>query len=732
MAIEAMTQSAIREIEVVEESPFYIPMTGPAARPRRALKHDDTFVVLDSHGDIGASAGGPDGLFNADTRYLARLELVLDGVQPLLLGSNLRDDNSALTVDLTNPDVYRNERIVLQKDMLHIVRTIFLWRGTAYQRIGLQNHGENTASFDLTLLFDNDFADLFEVRGERRLRRGIGSSKLLGPADVALEYNGLDGKPRSTALQFDPRPTRLAVNAGTFHLDLAPQQASSLFVSVACNKPAALKPSPFFRGLLAHRREMRQSTSGATSIETSNNIFNEVLCQSMADLNMLMTETPQGRYPYAGIPWYSTTFGRDGLITALQMLWIDPRVARGVLKRLAFYQAKSIDPLADAEPGKILHEMRGGEMAALREVPFAQYYGSVDATPLFVLLAGLYVERTGDDETLAELWPAIEAALRWIDGAGDPDQDGFVEYQRASEQGLANQGWKDSYDAIFHADGRLAEGYIALSEVQGYVFAGKHLAARCALRLGLVDRARQLEADAQRLAERFEEAFWCDDLGTYALALDGAKQPCKVRTSNAGQLLFTGIARTDRARMVASDLMSNKFFSGWGIRTVARGEARYNPMSYHNGSIWPHDNALIALGLARYGLKHSVEHVFKGLFDAASYMDLRRLPELFCGFQRERRRGPTLYPVACAPQAWASATPFTLLEAALGLEFEAQRGEIRLRNPRLPAFLNEVILRELQLGSSSVDLRVRRHGDDVSLEVLRTRGQIQVSIVLAH
>ena len=732
MAIEAMTQSAIREIEVVEESPFYIPMTGPAARPRRALKHDDTFVVLDSHGDIGASAGGPDGLFNADTRYLARLELVLDGVQPLLLGSNLRDDNSALTVDLTNPDVYRNERIVLQKDMLHIVRTIFLWRGTAYQRIGLQNHGEGIASFDLTLLFDNDFADLFEVRGERRLRRGIGSSKVLGPADVALEYNGLDGKPRSTALQFDPRPTRLAVNAATFHLDLAPQQASSLFVSVACNKPAALKPAPFFRGLLAHRREMRQSTSGATSIETSNNIFNEVLCQSMADLNMLMTETPQGRYPYAGIPWYSTTFGRDGLITALQMLWIDPRVARGVLKRLAFYQAKSIDPLADAEPGKILHEMRGGEMAALREVPFAQYYGSVDATPLFVLLAGLYVERTGDDETLAELWPAIEAALRWIDGAGDPDQDGFVEYQRASEQGLANQGWKDSYDAIFHADGPLAEGYIALSEVQAYVFAGKHLAARCALRLGLVDRARQLEADAQRLAERFEEAFWCDDLGTYALALDGAKQPCKVRTSNAGQLLFTGIARHDRARMVAADLMRPHFFTGWGIRTVARGEARYNPMSYHNGSIWPHDNALIALGLARYGLKQSVEHVFKGLFDAASYMALRRLPELFCGFQRERRRGPTLYPVACAPQAWASATPFTLLEAALGLEFDVQRGEIRLRNPRLPAFLNEVILRELQLGPSSVDLRVHRHGDDVSLEVLRTRGQIQVSIVLAH
>jgi glycogen debranching enzyme len=733
MSAEVVTHiTTLRVLEPVAESPFYIPMTGPAARPRRSLKHDDTFVVLDSHGDIGASAGGPDGLFNADTRYLARLELVLDEVQPLLLGSNLRDDNSALTVDLTNPDVYRGGRLVLRKDMLHIVRTIFLWRGAAYQRVGVQNHSEDPASFDLTLLFDNDFADLFEVRGERRQRRGSGSSKLLGPSDVVLDYVGLDEKLRVTALQFDPRPTRLAVNAATYHLDLAPQQVRSLFVTVSCNKQTISKPVPFFRGLLAHRREMRQSTRGATSIETSNDIFNEVLCRSMADLNILMTDTAQGRYPYAGIPWYSTTFGRDGIITALQMLWVDARVARGVLKRLALYQARTVDPLADAEPGKILHEMRGGEMAALREVPFAQYYGSVDATPLFVLLAGLYVERTGDEKTLAELWPSIEAALSWIDGPGDPDKDGFVEYRRASEQGLANQGWKDSYDAIFHADGRLAQGHIALAEVQGYVFAGKRLAALCAMRLGFAERARQLEAEAQRLAERFEEAFWCEELGIYALALDGTKEPCRVRTSNAGQLLFTGLVREERARIVAADLMRPDFFTGWGIRTVARGEARYNPMSYHNGSIWPHDNALIALGLARYGLKHSVEQVFKALFDAATYMDLRRLPELFCGFRREKGRGPTLYPVACAPQAWASATPFTLLEAALGLEFDARRGEIRLRNPRLPGFINEVILRELRLGPASVDLRVRQHGDDVSLEVMRSRGRLQVSLVLAQ
>jgi glycogen debranching enzyme len=732
MPVEAAaTLNAIADQKAVE-SPFYIPMTGPASRPRRALKHDDTFVVLDSHGDIGASAGGPDGLFNADTRYLARLELALNDVQPLLLGSNLRDDNSSLTVDLTNPDIYRNGRLVLQKDMLHIVRTFFLWRGAAYQRIGLQNHGEHRASFDLTLTFDNDFADLFEVRGEKRMHRGIATSRLIGPSDVALEYTGLDGKSLRTTVHFDPRPTRLAANTATYHFELKPQQTTSLFVAASCNAELGHKPVPFFRGLLAHRREMRNFSKGAATIETSNDIFNEVLCQAMADLNILMTNTPQGRYPYAGIPWYSTTFGRDGVITALQLLWIDPRVARGVLKRLAAFQAKSVDPLADAEPGKILHEMRGGEMAALREVPFAQYYGSVDSTPLFVMLAGMYIERTGDDETLRELWPAVEAALAWIDGPGDPDKDGFVEYQRATEQGLQNQGWKDSYDAIFHADGKLAEGNIALAEVQGYVFAAKHLASRLALRMSLPDRARQLEAEAEQLAARFEEAFWCEELGTYALALDGKKMPCAVRASNAGQLLFTGIVREDRARMVAADMMRPHFFTGWGIRTIARGEARYNPMSYHDGSIWPHDNALITLGLARFGLKHSVEAVFKGLFDTASYMDLRRLPELFCGFQREKRRGPTLYPVACAPQAWASATPFTLLEAALGIEFDVARGEIRFRNPRLPAFLKQVILRDLRLGESSVDLCLRKHDDDVSLEVLRTRGQIQVSIVLTH
>jgi glycogen debranching enzyme len=347
------------------------------------------------------------------------------------------------------------------------------------------------------------------------------------------------------------------------------------------------------------------------------------------------------------------------------------------------------------------------------------------------MLAGLYLQRTGDVPTIAALWPSIEAALKWIEGPGDPDGDGFVEYKRATEQGLANQGWKDSNDAIFHADGRLAEGEIALAEVQGYVYAAKRMAAVCARHIGRHDRARQLENEAAAFAERFEAAFWCPDIGTYALALDGAKEQCAVRASNAGQLLFTGVVAPERAKLVGRELLRPHFFSGWGIRTVASGEARFNPMSYHNGSIWPHDNALIALGLANYGMKEFVETLFGGLFAAATYMDHRRLPELFCGFPRQHGHGPTLYPVACSPQAWASATPFALLAASLGLQFDPFKGEIRLCNPQLPPFLDEVILRNLRLDSSSVDLRVRRHKDTVSLDTPRISGGIQVSVVFS-
>jgi glycogen debranching enzyme len=729
MSTERALQTTESLVDLIPEAPFYIPATGSTSRPRRTLKHGDCFAVLDSHGDIGATAGGPDGVFYADTRFLSRLEMHLDGVQPLLLGSSVRDDNMLLTVDLTNPDIYLEKRLLLPKDTLHIVRSIFLWQGTAYQRLALRNHGDRSVRVNLSLSFGGDFADIFEVRGMRRPRRGAKREEVIGPNDVLLTYEGLDGRMRQTALCFEPAPTRLTASSAAFRLELPPGERINLFVAVVCSKRR--KPFGFYKGLLAAHRDLKRSTRDVATVTTSNELFNEVLCRSMSDLYMLMSETPQGPYPYAGTPWYSTTFGRDGIITAMQMLWFDPRIARGVLKRLSHYQAKHYLAEADAEPGKILHEMREGEMATLGEVPFGLYYGSVDSTPLFVLLAGLYAQRTGDWEFVETLWPAVEAALAWIDGPGDPDRDGFVEYHRATDEGLVNQGWKDSVDAVFHADGRLARGPIALAEVQGYVYAAKSVAAHCARLLGRNEHAADLDAQAARLAERFEAAFWCPEIKTYALALDGDKRPCRVRTSNAGQVLFTGIAPAERAREVGRGLLQPQFFSGWGVRTVSSEEGRYNPMSYHNGSVWPHDNALIALGLAKYGLKAELDRVFGGLFAAASYMDLRRLPELFCGFQRRRSRGPTLYPVACSPQAWASGTPFTLIQASLGLEFAPALREIQFRDPRLPPVQRDVTVRNRRRGESSVDLIVRRHGAAVSIQVLRSAGTIRVSTIFS-
>lgn len=400
-----------------------------------------------------------------------------------------------------------------------------------------------------------------------------------------------------------------------------------------------------------------------------------------------------------------------------------------MLSFLAATQATATVPEQDAQPGKVLHEARGGEMAALREVPFGRYYGSVDATPLFIFLAGAYYERTGDRTFIEQLWPHVEAALHWIDTYGDRDGDGFVEYYRQASTGLVHQGWKDSGDAIFHADGALAQGPIALCEVQGYVYAAWRAAAVLAAVLGRAERAADLEARSQGLREHFEQAFWCEDLGTYALALDGEKRPCRVRTSNAGHCLLTGIASPAHARRTAHALLDRTSFSGWGVRTVAEGEARYNPMSYHNGSVWPHDNALIAYGLARYGLKEGILQIMTALFEASVALDLNRLPELYCGFLRRPGEGPTLYPVACSPQAWSAAAVFLLLQAALGLTIDVPKQQLSFAYPLLPEFLKEVNLTNLKVGDGAADLRLVRHGHDVGIHVLRREGSFQITMV---
>ncbi|MDE1932301.1 MAG: amylo-alpha-1,6-glucosidase, partial [Alphaproteobacteria bacterium] len=551
--------------------------------------------------------------------------------------------------------------------------------------------------------------DLFEIRGSVRERRGPLAIERHSASTVVMRYRGLDDVVRTTRLDFAPAANRLTDDAAEYDLTLAPGERASFFLTVRCDADTPARPNAFFGAMRAARRDLRAATSRVAVIDGSNAVLNRILCRSVADIYMLLTDTPQGAYPYAGIPWFSTPFGRDGIITALELLWFDPAIAKGVLRFLAATQADHVDPEHAAQPGKILHEMRQGEMARLGEVPFGRYYGTVDATPLFVLLAGRYFARTDDRETIKALWPHIDAALRWIDRDGDPDRDGFVEYAAVPGKGLFNQGWKDSEDAISHADGTLAHGAIALCEVQAYVYGAKRAAAAICRTLGMEARAAELEDAAQALRRRFDAAFWCEDLGTYALALDGNKRPCRVVSSNAGHALFAGIAEPSRARQVAASLLGRESFSGWGVRTLAASARRYNPMSYHNGSVWPHDNALVALGLARYGLKREALAIFDALFAAVQHMDLLRPPELFCGFARRHGVGPTRYPVACSPQAWASATPLALVEACLGLHCDSVRSEIRLENPILPRDIDELRLRRIRIGDGEVDLLLRRH-----------------------
>ena len=713
-------------------STFYIQATESIQqRWPRTLKQGDTFALFDALGDVIDPGLTPGGVFHNDTRHLSGMQLLINGHRPVLLSSAVESDNVVLTVDLSNPDLYQGDALVLARETLHVRRSKFLWNGSCHERISVHNFDRKPQSCWLSLNFAADFADLFEIRGLQRPARGETTSAVIGGTKTLFRYVGLDGVERRSEVCFDPKPARLSRHQALYHLTLKPGARTAIIVTVRCTS-SAQKRGEVTGGFSAPYRAARRGAARACSlggrVTSSNELANRMLHRASADISMLVTDTPHGPYPYAGTPWFSTPFGRDGLITALQMLWLDPALARGVLQYLAAHQARELDERADAEPGKILHETRACEMAVLGEVPFGHYYGSIDSTPLFVMLAARYFERSGDIETIRALWPNIEAALAWIDRYGDQDGDGFVEYYRASENGLTNQGWKDSADSVMHADGKLATGPIALAEVQAYVYAARQGASLLAARLGEARKAAELGIAAERLRLAFEEKFWVPELGCYAIALDGAKRACKVRSSNAGQVLYCGIAAPERAQILADTLMTPEMFSGWGVRTLSADTPRFNPMAYHNGSVWPHDNALIALGLARYGLKRPASAIFEGLFDAATHMAMMRFPELFCGFPRRRGVAPTWYPVACAPQAWASVVPFALLQACLGLEMCFERREIRFDNPQLPAFLERIAINGLALGDASVDLRLRRRGASTEVAIVSKRGDIAIKI----
>jgi len=697
------------------------------------LKDGETFAMLDGRGEIHPATHPDSGIFHRGTRHVSRLQLLLWGRPPTVLSATERGEIGLHVSHLSN----ENEGgTAPSRGTLHLERSTLVHAAACLQQLSFTSFEPLPVRVPLRLRLDADFRDIFEVRGMERPRRGVIESQATARG-LLFTYAGLDGEVRRTLLELGETPLERGSHQLALELELEPRRTRRLCLVLDFHPqagPGALTPEERYdQALAATLQRCEHDRRLAARVESDNPSFNHWIRRSASDVQLLASPVEQGLYPYAGVPWFSCPFGRDGLITARQLLLVEPRLARGVLAYLAEHQARSHDPSRDAEPGKVLHEARLGEMAALAEIPFGQYYGSVDATPLFVMLAGDYYQRSADREFIAHLLPALEEAMAWIQATEAGAADGFLRYLCAAHGGLRNQGWKDSDDAVHHADGRLASGSIALCEVQAYAYGARRAMAQILQDLGRGSAAASQLEEAERQRQRFHGAFWCEAIGTYALALDGEGRACAVRTSNAGHCLLTGIAPTGAAASVARQLMAPSSFNGWGVRSLDEREQRYNPMSYHNGSVWPHDNGLIALGLARYGRTAEAMRLFTGLFDTARAMPMYRLPELFCGFPRREDEGPTLYPVACSPQAWASGSVFALLEAmtgmAIGRDAESGRVRVRFQRPALPGAINRLEVGGLRLGEEEIDLQLHRSENDVGVVVRRRTAGVDVVIV---
>lgn len=689
-----------------------------------ALKDADTFLVMDSWGDLKE---GADGLFDHDTRLLSRLVMTVGRARPSRLSSGVSADNVFFSSHLTNRPLPPMGGRSAPAGVLHIERRRLLWDRRMFERVRVVNHGVEDVLLPLAFDFAADFADIFEVRGTRRPLRGELHAPMLDGRRVRFRYTGLDGVERTSCLSFSEPPARLSASHAEFMFSLPKGRLVDLFIECGLNACDAPDNSRWRLAAVQARLAMRRRRRRGASVRGPRNPrFNDWLIQSRTDVALLTTDLSTGPYPYAGVPWFSTPFGRDGIITAWQMLWLDPSLARGVLTYLAGRQARTTSAFMDAEPGKIMHETRGGEMAALGEVPFGLYYGGVDTTCLFVALAGAYARRTGDLDLIRTLWPNLIAAVDWMVGYGDSNGDGLIDYKRAADTGLANQGWKDSEDSIFHADGRFPKGPVALLEVQGYAFAAWQAMADLARALD-DPRASEWLARAETVRALVEERYWMEEEGFYAVALDGDGAQCRAIGSNAGHLLFSGLPTPDRARRVARRMLGTEFRSGWGLRTLAKGQTRFNPMSYHNGSVWPHDTAMAAAGMARYGERKAVAMLFGEIYGAAAHFNLR-LPELFCGFGNEPGEPPIAYPVACMPQAWAAGSVFLMLQGVLGLSIDGARGAIEVENPMLPPGIERLSITDLEVGQASIDLDFRRLDGHVVVIPRQRRGEIDLRV----
>jgi glycogen debranching enzyme len=693
------------------------------------LSRGNLFCVTNHRGDI-APAGARDlGLFHDDTRHLSYLELFIAGGPPLTLSADTHGASSA-QIDLTLTDSQFGGFLRDPQNFLHIRRKQLL-DGEFVEQIMLTNHLRRAIDLWLELRMAADFADVFEVRGARRKRRGGLKPPQHAGDQLIFQYLGLDGQLYRTVVRMSPEPRRLSSTGPFWDIRLQPGEATLLEIVVEPQRGPARESVlvPFDVRRARIEEEHREFVASSTRVFCNNVAFQEALEHDLQDLDALRLCVERRPILGAGIPWFAAPFGRDALLTSWELLSVAPHIAVESLRTLAHYQGHKDDPFSEEEPGKIMHELRRGEMARTGESPHSPYYGTIDATPLWLMLLGETRRWLGDDKLIEELWPNAERALDWITRRLEQG-GGFVRYQRSNGKGLTNQGWKDSRDGVSFPDGTLAEPPIALVEVQGYVVGALRAMASLYEARGDPQRGSELSLRARELEERIQEAFWVEETGFYALALDGDSKKVPTITSNPGHLLFARAALRDRASRIVDVMLSDGMFSGFGVRTLARGQAVFNPLSYHNGSVWPHDNALFAIGASEYHRTDAAITVLEGLYQASRHFRRHRLPELFCGLARGEGDFLVHYPVSCSPQAWASGAFFLILQAALGIRPDASQQLLEIRNPRLPGFLDKIDLRDLRVGDARVSLHFKRHDNRTHVDVLSSSAPLRVRIDL--
>ena len=700
---------------------------GPRKVDNLTLIDGKTFLATRTSGDI-APARAPDvGFFHDDTRFLSFMEMRVGGLRTVLLSSST-EKTFLSQIELTTSNIHLRDSFDLPENTIHIRREQMLDSDVMFERIAFENFNLNTVEVKVEIEFAADFVDVFQVRGMAREEPGQYFQPVVTENSIGFHYRGRDNVMRQTVIELDPPPAEIVGQTARWDLTLESLQQVEFNVRITPMVEGKKRPRSFgepdFTANLRHRRESYAAWEAeTTTFKSSNDVFDAMLKTAVSDFHALRIPDGDEHVIAAGIPWFATMFGRDSIIAAYQSLSLDPTLAVETLRVLARYQGKEYNDWQDEEPGKILHEYRQGEMTRAGEMPFGPYYGSIDATPLFLILLSETWNWTADESLVNDLLPAAYRALDWIDQYGDLDGDGFVEYLRRSKRGLANQGWKDSWDANIHRDGQIAQPPIALSEVQGYVFDAKYRMASLLRHFGDSERADRLKKESNELAKRFDKAFWMPQRGFYAMALDAKKQPLEVISSNPGHLLFTRIIGRERARAVVNRLMRPDMFSGWGWRTMSNEEHVFNPLSYHRGSVWPHDNSLIAHGMALNEYRAPVLRIFTTLFQAALTFRDYRLPELFCGVQRREHDVPVHYPVSCSPQAWASGAMLLILSSLLGIRPSAPRKELNIINPVLPDWLDHLHIRHLRIGKSLVGLDFTRRGERTFCNVVDVEGE---------